>query len=199
MAKDTRDLPVIAFASQQAWNSWLASQPAHSKGVWLKLAKKSARIASVSNAEAVDVALCHGWIDGQLDSFDEKYWLVRFTPRQPNSKWSKKNRDRALQLVGLGRMRPAGAKEIARAQKDGRWALAYASQSAAEIPNDLLAAIAKNKKAARFVETLDRANRYAILYRVHNARKPETRLARIKAFVAMLAAGETIHPRKSKR
>src|SRR6516164_809843 len=199
MAKVPLGSPVVAFASQQAWNAWLSSQPAHSKGVWLKLAKKSAAIASVSRAEAIDVALCHGWIDGQLDGFDEKYWLVRFTPRQPNSKWSKKNRDRALQLVELGRMRPAGAKEIERAQRDGRWAVAYASQSAAEIPNDLGAALAKNKKAASFFETLDRANRYAILYRIHNAKKPETRVARIKAFVAMLAAGETIHPRKSKR
>ena len=199
MAKVPRGLPVIAFASQQAWNAWLSSQPAHSKGVWLKLAKKSAAIASVSRAEAIDVALCHGWIDGQLDGFDEKYWLIRFTPRRPNSKWSKKNRDRALQLVELGRMRPAGAKEIERAQKDGRWAIAYASQSVAEIPDDLAAALAGNKKAASFFETLDRANRYAILYRIHNAKKVETRAARIKAFVAMLAAGETIHPRKSKR
>jgi uncharacterized protein YdeI (YjbR/CyaY-like superfamily) len=199
MAKTKRDLPVVAFQSQGAWNDWLASQAADSKGLWLKLAKKSAAVASISKAEAVDVALCHGWIDGQLDSFDEKYWLVRFTPRQPNSKWSKKNRDRALQLVELGRMRPAGAKEIERAQKDGRWDVAYASQSAAEIPNDLRAGLAKNKKAASFFETLDRANRYAILYRIHNAKKPETRVARIKAFVAMLAAGETIYPRKSKR
>ena len=199
MAKVPRGLPVIAFASQQAWNAWLSSQPAHSEGVWLKLAKKSVGLASVSKAEAIDVALCHGWIDAQLNSFDEKYWLVRFTPRQPNSRWSKKNRDRALELVESGRMRPAGAKEIERAQKDGRWAAAYASQSAAETPNDLASALAKNKKAASFFETLDRANRYAILYRIHNAKKVETRAARIKAFVAMLAAGETIHPRKSKR
>jgi uncharacterized protein YdeI (YjbR/CyaY-like superfamily) len=199
MAKAKRDLPVIAFKSQQAWEAWLASQPAHSQGLWLKLAKKPSGIASVSRPEAIDTALCHGWIDGQLDSLDDKYWLVRCTPRQPSSKWSEKNRDRALQLVELGRMQPAGLKEIERAQKDGRWGAAYAPQSTAEVPDDLGAALAKNKKARLFFEELDGANRYAILYRIHNARKPETRAARIKKFVAMLVAGETLHPQKSKR
>jgi uncharacterized protein YdeI (YjbR/CyaY-like superfamily) len=199
MAKAKRDLPVIAFKSQQAWDAWLASQPAHSQGLWLKLAKKSSGIASVSRPEAIDTALCHGWIDGQLDSLDDKYWLVRCTPRQPNSKWSEKNRDRALQLVELGRMRPAGLKEIERAQKDGRWNAAYAPQATAEVPDDLGAALAENKKARAFFETLDRANRFAILYRIHNAKKAETRAARIEKFVAMLAAGETIHPQKSRR
>jgi uncharacterized protein YdeI (YjbR/CyaY-like superfamily) len=199
MAKAKRDLPVIAFKSQQAWHAWLASQPAQSQGLWLKLAKKSSGIASVSKPEAVDTALCHGWIDGQLDSLDDKYWLVRFTPRQPNSKWSQKNRDRALELIELGRMQAAGMKEIERAQKDGRLGAAYAPQSTAEVPDDLRAALARNKKASIFFETLDRANRYAILYRIHNAKKPETRLARIKKFVAMLVAGETIYPQKSGR
>jgi uncharacterized protein YdeI (YjbR/CyaY-like superfamily) len=198
MAKARRDLPVLAFKSQQAWEDWLAAQPADSKGLWLKLAKKSAGIASVSKPEAVDTALCHGWIDGQLDSHDDKYWLVRFTPRQSSSKWSEKNRDRALALIELGRMQAAGLKEIERAQKDGRWSAAYAPQSTAEVPHDLAAALSKNKKARTFFETLDRVNRYAILYRIHTAKKPETRLARIEKFIAMLAAGETIHPQKSK-
>jgi uncharacterized protein YdeI (YjbR/CyaY-like superfamily) len=199
MAKDKRDLPVIAFKAQQAWDAWLASQPAHSQGLWLKLAKKSSGIASVSKPEAIDTALCHGWIDGQLDRLDDKYWLVRFTPRQRNSKWSQKNRDRVLQLIELGRMQAAGMKEIERAQKDGRWSTAYAPQGMAEVPDDLRAALAKNKKARIFFETLDRANQYAILYRIHNAKKPEARVARIKKFVAMLVAGETIHPQKSRR
>ena len=199
MAKAKRDLPVIAFKSQQAWDAWLASQPVHAQGLWLKLAKKSSGIASVSKAEAVDTALCHGWIDGQLDSLDDKYWLVRFTPRQAGSKWSEKNRDRALQLIESGRMQAAGLKEIERAQKDGRWNAAYASQAAAEVPDDLRDALAKNKKARLFFETLDRANRYAIVYRIHNARKPETRVARIEKFVAMLTAGETLHPLISRR
>lgn len=199
MAKTKRDLPIIAFKSQEAWNDWLISRAADSKGLWLKLAKKSAGIASVSKPEAVDTALCHGWIDGQLDSFDDKYWLIRFTPRQTDSKWSERNRTRALQLVEMGRMLPAGTKEIERAREDGRWGAAYAPQSTAHVPDDLRVALTRNAKAARFFETLDRVNRYAILYRVHNAKKPETRLARIEKFVAMLAAGETIHPLKSKR
>jgi uncharacterized protein YdeI (YjbR/CyaY-like superfamily) len=199
MAKTKRDLPIVAFKSQQAWDDWLASQRADSKGLWLKLAKKSSGIVSVSKPEAIDTALCHGWIDGQIDSFDDKCWLIRFTPRRPASKWSERNRTRALQLVELGRMRPAGMKEIERARKDGRWEAAYAPQSTAQVPDDLRAALANNKKAGKFFETLNRINRYAILYRVHNAKKPETRIARIEKFVAMLAAGETIHPQKSER
>jgi uncharacterized protein YdeI (YjbR/CyaY-like superfamily) len=164
----------------------------------LKLAKKSSGIASVSKADAIDTALCHGWIDGQLDSFDSDYWLIRFTPRQSTSKWSEKNRNRALELVAQKLMRPAGLSEIDRARKDGRWDAAYAPQSTAQVPDDLRIAFAKNKKAARVFETLDGTNRYAILYRVHTAKKPETRAVRIATFVAMLAEGKTIHPRKAK-
>ena len=145
MAKAKRDLPVIAFKSQQAWEAWLASQPADSRGLWLKLAKKSSGIASVSRQEAVDTALCHGWIDGQLDAFDDAFWLIRFTPRQSASKWSEKNRARALELVKLKRMRPAGLREIDRAKKDGRWDAAYAPQSTAEVPDDLRAALCQEQ------------------------------------------------------
>jgi uncharacterized protein YdeI (YjbR/CyaY-like superfamily) len=193
-----RDLPVLAFRSQSAWDEWLASQPAGAKGLWLKLARKTSGIASVSKAEAIDTALCHGWIDGQLDSFDDDYRLIRFTPRQSTSKWSEKNRSRALELIAQKLMRPAGLREIERARKDGRWDAAYAPQSTAEIPDDLRAALAKSKKAARFFETIDGANRYAILYRVQTAKKPETRAARIATYVAMLAEGKTIHPQKVK-
>jgi uncharacterized protein YdeI (YjbR/CyaY-like superfamily) len=196
--KAKRDLPVIAFKSQQAWDAWLKSQPAEAMGLWLKLAKQSSGIASVSRAEAIDTALCHGWIDGQLDSFDDTYWLIRFTPRQPTSKWSEKNRMRALQLVELKRMQPAGLNEIERARKDGRWSAAYAPQSTAQVPDDLRAALAGNKKAKNFFETLDSTNRYAILYRIHTARKPETRMARIEKYVTMLIEGKTIHPLKRK-
>jgi uncharacterized protein YdeI (YjbR/CyaY-like superfamily) len=198
MGKAKHDLPVIAFKSQQAWDAWLASQPAQSKGLWLKLAKKSSGIASVSKPEAVDTALCHGWIDGQLDSFDEDFWLIRFTPRQSTSKWSEKNRARALQLVELRRMRPAGLNEIERAKKDGRWSAAYAPQSTAQVPDDLRVALARNKKARSFFETLDSTNRYAILHRIHDAKKPETRMARIEKYVTMLVEGKTIHPQKTK-
>jgi uncharacterized protein YdeI (YjbR/CyaY-like superfamily) len=199
MAKAKRDLPVVAFKSQQAWDAWLTSQDARSKGLWLKLAKKSSGIASVSRPEAIDTALCHGWIDGQLDSFDDNYWLVRFTPRQSTSKWSEKNRTRALELVALKRMQPAGLREIERAKKDGRWNGAYAPQSTAQVPDDLGAALAKNKAAKSFFETLDSANRYAILHRIHVAKKTETRVARIEKYVAMLIEGKTIHPPKTKR
>jgi uncharacterized protein YdeI (YjbR/CyaY-like superfamily) len=199
MAKAKRDLPIIAFKSQQPWEAWLASQSAHSRGLWLKLAKKSSGITSISRQEAIDAALCHGWIDGQLDAFDDEFWLIRFTPRQSTSKWSEKNRTRALELVKLKRMRPAGLREIDRAKKDGRWDAAYAPQSTAEVPDDLRAALSKNKGAKSFFETLDGANRFAILYRVHNAKKPETRTARIEKFIAMLAEGKTIHPLKARK
>jgi uncharacterized protein YdeI (YjbR/CyaY-like superfamily) len=197
MGKASRDLPVIAFKSQQAWNAWLTSQPAQSKGVWLKLAKKTSGVASVSRQEAVDTALCHGWIDGQLDSFDDKYWLIRFTPRQSKSIWSEKNRARALELIELGRMRPAGLNEIERAKNDGRWNAAYAGQSTAQVPDDLRTALEKRGKAKKFFETLDSRNRYAILHRIHTAKKTETRIARIEKFVTMLAEGKTIYPLKS--
>ena len=196
MGKPRRDLPVIAFKTQQTWDAWLTSQPAGSKGLWLKLAKKSSGIASVSKPDAIDTALCHGWIDGQLDSFDDRYWLTRFTPRQSTSRWSEKNRARALQLVELKRMKPAGLNEIERAKKDGRWSAAYASQSAMQVPDDLVAALAKSKAAKSFFEALDSTNRYAILYRIHSAKQPETRMARIEKYVAMLIEGKTIYPPK---
>jgi uncharacterized protein YdeI (YjbR/CyaY-like superfamily) len=198
MGKAKRDLPVITFESQQAWEAWLTSRPSASKGLWLKLAKKSSGIASVSKAEAVDTALCHGWIDGQLDRFDGDFWLIRFAPRQSTSKWSEKNRIRALQLVELKRMQPGGSNEIERAKKDGRWNAAYAPQSTAQVPDDLRAALAKNKRAKSFFEILDSTNRYAILHRIHDAKKPETRKARIKKFVTMLIEGKTIYPLKRK-
>ena len=198
MAKARRDLPIVAFKSQQAFDAWLASQPEKSRGLWLKIAKKSSGIISISRDEAVDAALCHGWIDGQLDSFDDDHWLISFTPRQSTSIWSEKNRARALELVKLGDMRASGLREIDRAKADGRWERAYAGASTAKVPDDLRAALAKNKKAAAFFETLDAKNRYAILHRTHNAKKAETRAARIAKFVAMLAKGETIHPQKIK-
>jgi len=166
--------------------------------LWLKVAKKSSGIASISRDEAVDAALCHGWIDGQLDRFDDASWLIRFTPRQSTSRWSEKNRARALELVGLGRVRAAGLREIERAKKDGRWEAAYARQSTAEVPDDLQLALSKSRKAKAFFETLDSKNRFAILYRVHDAKKPETRAARIEKFIAMLVAGETLYPLSAK-
>jgi uncharacterized protein YdeI (YjbR/CyaY-like superfamily) len=192
-----RDLPVMAFASPEAWDAWLSVQSAGAKGLWLKIAKKSSGVRTISRDEAVDAALCHGWIDGQLGRLDVTCWLIRFTARTSTSIWSEKNRVRALELVEQGRMQPAGLREIERAQKDGRWQKAYASSSKAEVPDDLAAALARNRKAHAFFETLSRQNRYAILYRTHTAKRPETRAARIEKFVAMLASGETIHSQKA--
>lgn len=196
MSTPTRDLPILPFPSQASWEEWLAAEPRTSRGIWLKLAKKDRGIATVSQAEAVESALCHGWIDGQLGKFDDDYWLIRFTPRGPKSRWSAINRDRALALLAAGRMAPAGQAEVARAQADGRWEAAYAPQSAATVPDDLAAALAANPDAERHFATLDRANRYAIIYRVNDVKKPETRARRIAQFVAMLARGDALHPRK---
>lgn len=198
MPRTKRDLPIIAFKTQKAWETWLASQPGTSKGLWLKLAKKSSGIASVSQPEAIETALCYGWIDGQLDAFDDDYWLIRFTPRKPKSKWSDKNRAKALQLIKQGRMKPAGMDEIERAKADGRWDAAYAPQSTAAIPDDLRAALEKSKKARDFFETLDSRNRYAILYRIHTVKKADTRAQRIAKYVSMLSRGETIYPSRGK-
>jgi len=199
MVDVARDLPVLTFSTPEEWEAWLAAESGRSTGVWLKLAKKSSGIASVSQQEAVDGALCFGWIDGQLDGFDENYWLVRFTPRKAKSKWSEINRRRAAALIDQGRMTPSGLREVEQAKADGRWESAYASQSKAAVPSDLKRALDSDRRAKRLFEELDSANRYAILYRVHGAKRPETRARLIEKYVAMLARGETIHPRKTKR
>jgi uncharacterized protein YdeI (YjbR/CyaY-like superfamily) len=188
------ELRVRSFASSAEWEAWLAAQPLTSKGVWLNLAKAASNIASVSKQEAIEGALCHGWIDGLVDKFDSDYWLVRFTPRRPKGKWSRINRERALVLIKLGRMRPAGMGEIEKAKLDGRWKAAYAPPSRAKVPEDLRRGLDRNPAARRNFDQLDRANRYAILYRIHDAKKTETREQRIEKYVAMLSRGETIHP-----
>jgi uncharacterized protein YdeI (YjbR/CyaY-like superfamily) len=197
--KSSSELPVRSFASSADWEAWLAAQALTSTGVWLKLAKSASRIASVSKQEAIDSALCHGWIDGLVHKFDADYWLVRLTPRRPKGKWSQINRARALVLIKLGRMRPAGMKEIERAKLDGRWKAAYAPQSKATVPEDLQRALDRNSSARRNFDRLDRINRYAILYRVHDAKRQETRAQRIKRYVTMLSSGETIHPTSRSR
>lgn len=186
-------LPIIGFAEAGAFDAWLAAEPRDSKGLWLKLGKKGAGVASLSKAEAIDAALCHGWIDGQLDKYDEMHWLVRFTPRKRASKWSEVNRRRALELIAEGRMRPAGLAEIEAAKADGRWDAAYAPASTAQVPPDLQAALDAAPKAASFFATLKGANRYAIIYRIGTAKKEETRARRIADFIAMLERGETVH------
>jgi uncharacterized protein YdeI (YjbR/CyaY-like superfamily) len=199
LTKSRQGFLILAFASAQDWEEWLSRQPGDSKGLWLKLAKKDSGIDSVSRKESIDGALCHGWIDGQLQPFDELYWLVRFTPRLARSKWSKINQIRAQELIEQGRMCAAGLEQVTRAKTDGRWDAAYAPQSKAAVPEDLQAALNMNREAAQFFLKLDSANRYAILYRVHEAKRPETRVSRIEKFVQMLARGETIHPLKAKK
>jgi uncharacterized protein YdeI (YjbR/CyaY-like superfamily) len=179
-------LPIIGFEKAAAFDAWLAAEPRTSKGLWLRLAKKGAKVASLSKAEAIDAALCHGWIDGQLDKYDEEYWLVRFTPRKRASKWSEIDRTRAVELTTQGRMRPSGLAEMEAAKADGRWDAAYAPASTAQVPPDLQAALDASPQAAAFFATLKGADRYAVLYRVGTTKKLETRAKRINEFVAML-------------
>lgn len=186
-------LPILAFADARAFDAWLGSQGAIAPGLWLRVAKKSAPEPTLSKAEAIDAALCHGWIDGQLDTYDDHHWLIRFTPRKPRSRWSKLNRSRATALLAEGRMRPAGLAQVEMAKSDGRWDVAYAPASTAEAPPDLAAALAASPKAAAFFATLKGANRYAILYRIGAVKTPEARARKIARFVAMLERGETIH------
>jgi uncharacterized protein YdeI (YjbR/CyaY-like superfamily) len=186
-------LPVMDFADAQAWERWLTAQCGKASGVWLKIAKAGNGASSLTKAQAIDAALCHGWIDGQIDKYDEAWFLTRFTPRKRTSKWSENNRKRAEQLVADGRVAPAGLAEIEAAKADGRWETAYAPASAAQEPEDLKTALDAVPAARAFFDALTGANRYAILYRVQTAKKPETRAARIEKFVGMCARGETVH------
>jgi uncharacterized protein YdeI (YjbR/CyaY-like superfamily) len=187
-------LPIVSFLSPDEWEAWLGDEHATSAGVWLKIAKKGSGHWSVSYDEALDVALAYGWIDGQKGRFDDEYWLQRFTPRKPRSRWSKINCARAGALIASGRMRPAGLGEVKRAKADGRWEAAYEGQRAATVPEDLQRALDENPRAAEFFATVSGANRYAILYRVGDAKRPETRARRIAQFVEMLAEHRTLHP-----
>jgi uncharacterized protein YdeI (YjbR/CyaY-like superfamily) len=186
------DLPIKLFKTEAAWETWLAAN-GDAPGVWLKIAKKDTGATSVSYSEALDVALCHGWIDGLKRSCDAQYFLQRFTPRKAKSLWSKLNIARVEKLVDAGRMQPAGLREVEAAKVDGRWDAAYQSASVMDVPPEFAAALAKNAKARKAFEALDRTNRYAFCWRVHTAKKPETKAARVEKFVAMLLRGEKIH------
>ena len=186
-------LPIIGFASAADFEGWMATQPADAPGLWVKLVKKAAGVTGLTKSDAIDAALCHGWIDGQLAALDAHHSLTRFTPRARRSKWSAVNRDRATALIAAGRMRPAGRARIDEARTDGRWDAAYQPASSAQVPADLQAALDAVPEAAAFFATLTGANRYAVLYRIETAVKPETRARRIAGFVAMLARRETVH------
>ena len=184
--------PVISFATVRDCEAWFAEHDADSRGFWLKIGKVGAA-ATVTYVDALDVAICYGWIDGQKRGYDHSYWLQRFTPRGPRSKWSQNNRVKAEALIKAGRMRPAGQAQVDAAKADGRWAAAYAGQKSATVPDDLAVALAADPQAKAFFDELNSANRYAILYRVHDAKKPETRAARIAKFVEMCHNHETVH------
>ena len=189
------DLPVIAFASKDEFATWLAEHHESASGLWLRIAKKGTGIDTVTHAEALELALCHGWIDGQRQKHDDTWFLQRFTPRKARSRWSRINRDRATELIEAGRMTPAGLREVERAKADGRWDAAYEGQRSAGVPEDLRAALDANERAREFFATLDSQNRYAILYRLQDAKRPETRARRLEKFVAMLSRGEKLHHR----
>jgi uncharacterized protein YdeI (YjbR/CyaY-like superfamily) len=188
------DHPVVSFADATAWEAWLESEHARSNGVELKIARKGAAATTVTAAEALEIALCFGWIDGRAKRLDDTYFLQRYTPRRARSIWSQVNREKVQALIDAGRMRPAGLAEIERAKADGRWDAAYAPQSRAEVPPDLQAVLDADERAATAFAGLSSANRYAILHRLMTAKRPETRAKRLATFVEMLREGRTFYP-----
>jgi uncharacterized protein YdeI (YjbR/CyaY-like superfamily) len=190
------DLPMRSFKDQKSWEKWLATNHAKSPGIWMQIAKKDSGIASVDYPQALDVALCYGWIDGQKRPYNDEYWLQRFTPRGPRSLWSKINTGKVDLLIKSGRMQPPGLAAIEAAKADGRWESAYAPSSTTEVPPELQAALDEHPKAKAFFETLRGANRYAVLFRLQTAKKPETRAKRIADFIDRFERGETVYDRQ---
>ena len=193
-SKSSTELPIHYFERQLDWTAWLNENHTSSPGVWLQIAKKGAEATSVSYDEAVEIALCFGWIDGQKQAHSDQFWLQKFTRRSDKSVWSKINRDKALALIKAKKMKPAGLKEIERAKLDGRWDAAYDSSSKATVPSDFQSALDGNARAKAFFGTLDSRNRYAVLFRIQTAKKAETRAKRISQFVLMLERQEKVHP-----
>ena len=187
-------LPILPFASAHAWEAWLEANNAASGGVWIKMAKKDSGVQSVRYPEVLEIALCFGWIDGRREGLDERFFLQRYTPRRARSRWSRINRETAERLIAAGRMRPAGLAEVERARADGRWEAAYDSQRLMTVPDDLRRELDARPRARAFFEGLSSQNRYAILYRLHDAKRPQTRARRLATYVAMLEAGETLYP-----
>ena len=195
---DTKVLVKKRFATAAAWHSWLEKHHADSKGLWVEFAKKDNKRPSITHAQALETALCFGWIDGQTKLSADGWWCQRFTPRGPRSKWSQVNCAAAERLRAQGKLTAAGLEQMEAAKSDGRWSAAYAPQSTITVPDDLKAALAASPTARKFFESLDSKNRYSILYRLHNAKKPETRARRLLEYVQMLKAGETLHERPGK-
>jgi uncharacterized protein YdeI (YjbR/CyaY-like superfamily) len=194
VASPQPDYPRLPFESAETWDEWLAENHESAPGVWAMLAKKGSGEPSVAYPEVLDIAISYGWIDGQRLAHDEVHFLQKFTPRGPRSKWSKINRDKATRMIESGQMKPAGLREVERAKADGRWDAAYDGQRTMEVPDDLQQALDANPAAGEFFATLRGQNRYAILYRIHDAKRPETRARRIAQFVEMLAKGEKLYP-----
>lgn len=188
-----KDLPIHLFSSQEEFEDWLFKNHASSQGVWLQMYKKAAKRTSINYDQALDVALCYGWIDGQANSYNTDSYLQKFTPRRARSIWSKRNTEHVARLIKLGKMKPAGLAEIERAKADGRWEKAYDAQSTSKIPDDFLKALEKNKKAKAFFATLNKTNLYSIAWRLQTAKKSETRTKRMGAIIAMLEKGEKFH------
>lgn len=197
--RPSNHLPIKRFASGAAWQAWLAEQHDTSSGVWLEFAKKGSGLRSLSRPEALEIALCYGWIDGQAISVDMQRWRQRFTPRRARSRWSQINCAAVERLYAEGRLAPAGIREMEAAKGDGRWGRAYGSPRTMPVPEDLQAALVAHPHARRAFAQLDGQNRYAMLYRLHDAKRPETRARRLAGFIRMLEAGETLHKRKSRR
>ncbi len=196
--KDTRtgsaDLPILSFRTPKAWLAWLDKNHAKVTGVWLKIAKRASTVKSLSYDEALEAALCYGWIDGQKKGYDEGSWLQRFGPRGPRSIWSKVNREKAQALIASGRMKPAGLQAVQRAKENGQWDAAYDGQRSIQVPDDLQQQLDQRPAARKFFEELNSINRYSILHRLRTAKKPETRAKRLQQFVEMLEKGQKIHP-----
>jgi uncharacterized protein YdeI (YjbR/CyaY-like superfamily) len=188
------DTAILSFRTTRAWSSWLEKNHASSSGIWLKIARKGSAVKSISYDEALEGALCYGWIDGQKKGYNDEAWLQRFTPRGPRSIWSKVNREKAQALIDAGRMRPAGLQAVERARANGQWDAAYDSQKNIEVPEDLRKELDRRPAAMKFFQSLNSINRYAILHRIQTAKKPDTRLKRIKQYVEMLEKGEKIYP-----
>ena len=188
------ELPIISFTSQEAWRKWLEENHAISNGIWLQIYKKGSGVPTVVYAEGLDEALCFGWIDGQLKRGDENFYLQRFTPRRPRSTWSKRNIGHVARLEMEGKMKASGWKVIEEAKADGRWENAYDSQSNMNTPDNLLEEISENQKSLEFFESLNKVNKYAILWRIQSANNPEIKAKRMKIILEMLAKGEMFHP-----
>ncbi|MBM9502001.1 YdeI/OmpD-associated family protein [Leptospira sp. 201903071] len=193
MEESFKDLPVLHFKNQREWDRWLRKNHTRGTGIWIQLAKKESKIPSLTYAEALDVALCYGWIDSQKQKYDDSYWLQKFSIRGPKSIWSKINREKAETLILEKRMKASGLQAVESAKKDGRWEAAYDSQSKIEVPKDFEKLLKKNPDAKKFFESLDSANRYAILFRLHHTKKEDTRIKKMEQWIEMFKRKETIH------